>query len=99
MAMTTTTSTSAGAILPGPSTALDRRVLSTRIDSEYSEYYVGDYTDLGFGVMADFTHESGLSLLVGARYDSIDMEVMTPEGKTQVRRGVYINGRGCRCAG
>ena len=48
-----------------------------------SEYYVGDYTDLGFGVMADFTHESGLSLLVGARYDSIDMEVMTPEGKTQ----------------
>ncbi|MFL2537429.1 MAG: TonB-dependent siderophore receptor [Candidatus Azotimanducaceae bacterium] len=69
--------------LTGPSTALDRRVLSTRIDSEYSEYYVGDYTDLGFGVMADFTHESGLSLLVGARYDSIDMEVMTPEGKTQ----------------
>ncbi|MGB2329350.1 MAG: TonB-dependent siderophore receptor, partial [Pseudomonadales bacterium] len=69
--------------LTGPSTALDRRVLSTRIDSEYSEYYVGDYTDLGFGVMVDFTHESGLSLLVGARYDSIDMEVMTPEGKTQ----------------
>ena len=69
--------------LTGPSTALDRRVLSTRIDSEYSEYYVGDYTDLGFGVMADFTHESGLSLLVGARYDSMDMEVMTPEGKTQ----------------
>jgi iron complex outermembrane recepter protein len=69
--------------LTGPSTALDRRVLSTRIDSEYSEYYVGDYTDLGFGVMADFTHESGLSLLIGARYDSIDMEVMTPEGKTQ----------------
>ncbi len=69
--------------LTGPSTALDRRVLSTRIDSEYSESYVGDYTDRGFGVMGAFTHESGLSLLVGARYDSIDMEVMTPEGKTQ----------------
>ena len=34
--------------LTGPSTALDRRVLATRIDAEYSEYYVGEYTDLGF---------------------------------------------------
>jgi len=69
--------------LTGPSTALDRRVLSTRIDSEYSEYYVGEYTDLGFGVMMDITHESGLSLLLGARYDSIDMESMTPVEKIQ----------------
>jgi len=69
--------------LTGPSTALDRRLLATRIDSEYSEYYVGEYTDLGFGIMLDFAHESGLSLLLGARYDVIDMEVSTPEGKTQ----------------
>jgi len=69
--------------LTGPSTALDRRVLATRIDSEYSEYYVGEYTNLGFGVMADFAHESGLSLLLGARYDVIDMESTTPAGKTQ----------------
>jgi iron complex outermembrane receptor protein len=69
--------------LTGPSTALDRRVLSTRIDAEYSEYYVGDYTDFGFGVMLDVTHDSGLSLLLGARYDSIDMYVRTPAGKTQ----------------
>ncbi|MFZ9129292.1 MAG: TonB-dependent receptor plug domain-containing protein, partial [Pseudomonadales bacterium] len=69
--------------LTGPSTALDRRVLATRIDAEYSEYYVGDYTDFGFGVMLDVTHDSGLSLLLGARYDSIDMYVRTPAGKTQ----------------
>ena len=69
--------------LTGPSTALDRRVLATRIDAEYSEYYVGEYTDLGFGVMLDFSHQSGLSVLLGARYDTIDMDVMTPEGKTQ----------------
>ena len=69
--------------LTGPSTALDRRVLATRIDSEYSEYYIGEYTDLGFGVMMDLEHESGLSLLLGARYDVIDMESTTPEGKTQ----------------
>ena len=72
--------------LTGPSTALDRRVLSTRIDAEYSEYYVGDYTNFGFGVMLDMTHESGLSLLLGARYDSIDMYAKTPAGKIQATR-------------
>jgi iron complex outermembrane receptor protein len=33
--------------------------------------------------MLDFAHESGLSLLLGARYDRIDMESMTPVGKIQ----------------
>jgi iron complex outermembrane receptor protein len=66
--------------LTGPSTALDRRQLATRINRFYSEYYVGEYTDIGFGVMLDFVHESGLSLLLGARYDSIDMETETPAG-------------------
>ena len=69
--------------LTGPSTALDRRLLATRSGSDYSEYYVGDYTDLGFGVMVDFAHASGLSLLLGARYDVIDMTSTTPEGFTQ----------------
>jgi iron complex outermembrane receptor protein len=69
--------------LTGPSTALDRRLLATRSGSDYSEYYVGDYTDLGFGVMVDFAHASGLSLLLGARYDVIDMTSTTPAGFTQ----------------
>lgn len=56
-----------------PSTALDRRLLSTRIDADYSEYDIGDYTDLGFGVMADFTWDFGLSVLLGVRYDTIDI--------------------------
>lgn len=59
--------------LTGPSTALDRRLLSTRINGEYSTYDVGDYTNLGLAVMADFTWEMGLSVLLGARYDSIDV--------------------------
>jgi iron complex outermembrane receptor protein len=64
--------------LTGPSTALDRRLLATRINDDYSDYNVGNYTDLGFAVMGDLTWESGLSILLGARYDIIDMESMTP---------------------
>jgi iron complex outermembrane receptor protein len=64
--------------LTGPSTALDRRLLATRINDDYSDYNVGNYTDLGLAVMGDFTWESGLSILLGARYDIIDMESMTP---------------------
>ena len=76
--------------LTGPSTALDRRLLATRSGSDYSEYYVGDYTDLGFGVMVDFAHASGLSLLLGARYDVIDMTSTTPEGFTQSDSAFHI---------
>jgi iron complex outermembrane receptor protein len=67
--------------LTGPSTALDRRLLSTRIDGDFTEYYVGDYSDLGVALMADFTWENGLSILLGARYDSIDMESHIPLDK------------------
>jgi len=67
--------------LTGPSTALDRRLLSTRIDDDYTEYYIGNYSDLGIGFMADFTWENGLSVLLGARYDTIDMESHIPLDK------------------
>ena len=70
--------------LTGPSIALDRRLLSTRVDEEWSEYDIGDYTDLGFGVMADFTWESGLSVLVGARYDTIDISSRVVLDKVQL---------------
>ena len=67
--------------LTGPSTALDRRLLSTRIDDDYTEYYNGEYSDLGVALMADFTWENGLSVLLGARYDTIDMESHIPIDK------------------
>lgn len=67
--------------LTGPSTALDKRLLATRIDDDYSEYYVGNYTDYGFGVMGDFGFDFGLNALLGVRYDSIEMESMTPDEK------------------
>ena len=67
--------------LTGPSTALDRRLLATRIDDDYTEYYLGDYTDLGFAVMVDFTWDNGFSALLGARYDTVDMESRMPLDK------------------
>lgn len=60
--------------LTGPSTALDRRLLATRIGSDYTEHYEGDYTNLGLSALADFTWENGLSVLVGLRYDDIEVE-------------------------
>ncbi|MEM7282823.1 MAG: TonB-dependent receptor [Pseudomonadota bacterium] len=60
--------------LTGPSTALDRRRLSTRSGINYSTFQVGDYLNLGLGAIADFTWESGFSVLLGLRYDSVDAE-------------------------
>ncbi len=65
--------------LTGPSTALDRRLLSTRIGRDFAGYSDGEYTNLGLSALADFTWENGLSILVGARYDDIDVESFTPD--------------------
>ena len=60
--------------LTGPSTALDRRLLATRIGRDFDNYDVGNYTDLGFAVMTDFTWEMGLNIVLGVRYDTIDIK-------------------------
>jgi len=67
--------------LTGPSTALDRRLLATRIDDDYAEYDIGDYDDLGIGFLVDFTWESGLSAVLGVRYDTIDYSGHIPVDK------------------
>ncbi len=67
--------------LTGESTARDRRLLATRIDDDYTEYYVGDYIDYGFAVLADIGFDFGLNVLLGGRYDYIDMESNQPVDK------------------
>jgi iron complex outermembrane receptor protein len=67
--------------LTGPSTALDRRLLATRIDDDYTEYYIGEYTNLGIAFLTDLSWENGFSLLIGARHDRIDMESRQPVDK------------------
>ena len=59
--------------LTAPSTALDRKLLATRTDSDYSNYLVGDFTDYGLAFLADYTIAENIGLLLGARYDLLDM--------------------------
>lgn len=67
--------------LTGPSTSLDARLLATRIDDDYTEYYIGDYLDLGAAMLADFSFDNGFTALIGLRYDSIEMESFSPGEK------------------
>lgn len=57
-----------------PSSALDRRLLATRIDTDYTTYSTGHYTDYGIAAMTDLTWEFGLNAVLGIRYDSIDIK-------------------------
>ncbi|MEM7366599.1 MAG: TonB-dependent receptor [Pseudomonadota bacterium] len=67
--------------LSGPSTALDRRLLATRIDDDYTEYYTGEYTNFGIAALVDLQWESGLNITAGVRWDTIDMESKQPFDK------------------
>ncbi|WP_158969345.1 TonB-dependent siderophore receptor [Paraglaciecola sp. L3A3] len=60
-----------------PSTALDKRQLSTRIIDNFDNYDVGHYTDYGIAAMTDLTWDFGLNIVLGARYDSIDVKTTT----------------------
>ena len=69
--------------LTQPSTALDRRLLATRIGRDYAEYYRGDYSIYGLALLTDLNFANGLGLLLGARYDAIDMHSRQPAEKVQ----------------
>jgi iron complex outermembrane receptor protein len=83
------------------STALDRRELATRIGKNYDNYDEGDYTDLGFAAMTDLTWDFGLNLVLGVRYDTIDisttshgdklLEVAPVESATGTEDGISWN--------
>ena len=62
-------------------TAVAKRVLATKIDTDYTEYYIGEYTNLGLAIMTDFVWNNGLGILAGVRYDTIDMESSQPENQ------------------
>ncbi len=67
--------------LTGGSSALDARLLATRIDDDYTEYYIGDYGNWGFAFMGDLLWDNGLNLMAGVRHDTIDMQSRQPVDK------------------
>ncbi len=66
--------------LTGPSTALDRRLLATRIDTDYSK---GSYTTLGLAALADIDWNNGLNAIFGIRQERIDLDSRQPAGRTR----------------
>ena len=56
------------------SSALDRRELSTRINDNYDNYDDGKYTNFGLAALTDLTWDFGLSVLLGLRYDTINID-------------------------
>lgn len=67
--------------LTKPAGPLDSRLLSTQINDDYTEYYIGDYLDLGLAALADINWNNGVSVLAGMRWDTIDMESRQPVDK------------------
>lgn len=57
-----------------PSSALDKRELATQIGYNFDNYDEGNYLDLGLAAMTDLTWENGINVVLGARYDTIDIE-------------------------
>ena len=66
--------------LTQPQSALSRRLLSTEIHDDYTEYYIGEYMDLGIAALVDWSWR-GVNALAGVRYDAISMESRQPVDK------------------
>ena len=70
----------------------DTRILSTQMDSDYSDYVVGHYTDLGLAGLVDIDSNFGLDLIGGVRYDSVHVvstAVLSKYDPTQILSRVY----------
>lgn len=73
-----------------PSGALDRRELSTRITDNFDNYDDGDYIDYGIAAMTDLTWNFGLNVVLGIRYDSIDVDT-TSRGDLLLNKGEIVS--------
>lgn len=73
--------------------ALSDRLLSNECGCNYSNYLKGDYTDYGFAALADLDFNFGLDVLVGARYDTIDVQSTNDPTKLRVAPAV-LTGKG-----
>ncbi len=64
--------------LTGPSTGIDRRLLATRIGTDYSTFDDGNYVNFAIAGLVDLDFGFGLNVTGGVRWDTIDIESFTP---------------------
>lgn len=76
--------------LTGPSTGLDRKLLATRTDSDYAGYRVGEFTDYGLAFLADYTIAEKVGVLLGARYDVLDLKSTMVGSKLHVQTADFV---------
>jgi iron complex outermembrane receptor protein len=72
------------------------RLLSNECDCNYSNYLKGHFTDYGLAGLADIDLNFGLDLLVGLRYDSVDVSSTNILSKLRVSTGVLPSGSGSK---
>ncbi|UZJ44049.1 TonB-dependent receptor [Marinimicrobium sp. C6131] len=74
--------------LSQPIAGMDRMLLATMTDTDYSSYKVGDFTDYGLAFLADYDIGENLDVMLGARYDSIEFNTDVVTEKVRVVPGV-----------
>jgi len=67
--------------------SLDARLLATRIDDDYTEFYQGDYLDFGLALLGDFSWDNGLAVTLGLRQDWIEGDVSSDSNKLLYNSG------------
>ncbi len=76
-------------------TPLSDRLLSNECGCQYSNYLTGHYTDYGLAGLADFDFDFGLDVILGARYDKIDVTSTNVPSKLRVAPAI-LSGSGSK---
>ena len=72
------------------------RLLSNECGCNYSNYLKGHYTDYGFAGLLDADFDFGLDVILGGRYDTIDVTSRNDLTKLRVTAGVPLSGTGSK---
>lgn len=77
-------------------TPLSDRLLSNECGCDYSNYLKGHYTDYGAAALVDLDFAFGLDVILGGRYDQIDVNSTNIREKLRVATGVVPSGSGSK---
>lgn len=77
-------------------TPLSDRLLSNECGCNYTDYLKGHYTDYGAAALVDLDFAFGLDVILGGRYDQIDVSSTNMLDKLRVATGVAPSGSGSK---